>query len=167
MTNERIRAGDDSEKKILEHLIAASGKEPKFKKGDTAPDFAITTTTGRAISLTHLRGQIVVLHFWATSCGPCLGQMPAHIAVLAKHDQKEVEVVFVSLDDDAKKFESTVEKFKMPFKNVRDERGWGGELTRAFGVNFMPFDVVIDAEGKIASKSIDDIAEMLASSPAR
>ena len=93
--------------------------------------------------------------------------MPAHIAVLAKHDQKEVEVVFVSLDDDAKKFESTVEKFKMPFKNVRDERGWGGELTRAFGVNFMPFDVVIDAEGKIASKSIDDIAEMLASSPAR
>jgi len=162
-----IRVADDSAKKILEHLIAASRKEPKCKKGDTSPEFAITTATGRAISLINLRGKIVVLHFWATSCGPCLGQMPTHIAVLAKHEQKDVDVVFVSLDDDAKKFESTVERFKMPFNNVRDERGWGGELTRAFGVNSLPFDVVIDAEVKIASNSIDDITEMLANPTAR
>ncbi|MEI7594086.1 MAG: TlpA disulfide reductase family protein [Actinomycetes bacterium] len=162
-----IRAADDDAKKILEHLTTASRKEPKLKKGDTAPDFTVTTTAGIAITSAKLRGKVVVLHFWATSCGPCLGQMPSHIAALAKHDNREVEVVFVSLDDDEKEFESTVEKFKMPFNNVRDARGWGGDLTRAFGVNFMPFDVIIDGEGRIASNSINDIPEVLSNLPAR
>lgn len=162
-----IRAADDDAKKILEHLTAASRKEPKLKKGDIAPDFSVNTTDGITLSSAKLRGKVIVLHFWATSCGPCLGQMPSHIAALAKHDKKEVEIVFVSLDDDEKEFQSTVEKYKMPFNNVRDARGWGGDLTRAFGVNYMPFDVIIDGHGKIASNTIDDITELLSKLPAR
>jgi len=162
-----IRAADDNAKSILEHMMAAASKEPKLKRGNTAPDFSCETVTGRAIASRDLRGKIVVLHFWATSCAPCLGQMPAHIAALAKHDKDDVEVVFISLDDDAMKFESTVQRFKIPFSNVRDERGWGGNLARAFSVSQIPFDVIIDADGRIASNSINDIEKMLTDSPVR
>ena len=162
-----IRAANDDSEKILEHLVTMASEQTRFKKGDAAPDFEVTTTSGRTISLSKLRGKVVVLHFWATSCSPCLGQMPSHISALEKYDQKKVEGLFVSLDADEKKFESTVEKFKIPFSNVCDKMGWGGELVRAYGVNRLPFDVIIDADGKIASNSISDIAEMLAKSPIR
>ncbi len=157
-----IRVADDDSQKILEHLVTMVGKQTKFKKGDTVPDFEVTASSGRTISLSKLSGKVVVLHFWSTSCGPCLGQMPSHISALEKYDQKAVEVLFVSLDTDEEKFKSTVEKFKIPFSNVCDKMGWGGELVRAYGVYKLPFDVIIDADGKIASYSISDIAEVLA-----
>lgn len=157
-----IRVADDDSQKILEHLVTMVGKQTKFKKGDTAPDFEVTTTSGRTISLSNLRGKVVVLHFWSTSCRPCLAQMPSQISALEKYDQKEVEVLFVSLDTDEEKFKSTVEKIKIPFSSACDKMGWGGELGRAYGVNKVPFDVIIDADGKIASNSISAIAEMLA-----
>jgi len=72
-------------------------------------------------------------------------------------------VVFVSLDDDKEKFIEAVKQFKIPFKNARDERGWGGELARQFGVNSLPFDVIIDGEEKIASYFIEDISQLLLS----
>ncbi len=157
-----IRVADDDSQKILEHLLTMAGKQTKFKKGDTAPDFEVTASSGRTISLSKLSGKVVVLHFWSSSCGPCLGQMPSHISALEKYDQKAVEVLFVCLDSDEEKFKSTVEKFKIPFSNVCDKMGWGGELVRAYGVNKLPFDVIIDADGKIASNSISAIAEVLA-----
>ena len=153
----------DSPSRIVEQFASATSKALKFKMGEVAPDFEVETVSGLKLASTGLRGKVVVLHFWSTSCGPCIGQMPSHISSLVKHDQKNLEVLFVSLDDDKEKFIEAVKQFKIPFKNIRDERGWGGELARQFGVNSMPFDVIIDGEGKIASYSIEDISELLLS----
>lgn len=155
-----IRA-TDSPADIAEHFANVTRTEPKFKKGDTAPEFGLETVAGLKFASKDLRGKIIVLHFWATSCGPCMGQMESHIAALARHDSREVEIVFVSLDDEKDKFIEAVKKYKIPFKNVRDERGWGGELARQFGVRSLPFDVIIDRDGKIATDSIEDIPAIL------
>ncbi len=152
-----IRAASDDSEKILAHLTAAMSKKPKLKKGDVAPKFDTITISGRKISSDRLQGKMIVLHFWATSCGPCLGQMPFHIKALSKHRSDEVEIIFVSLDEDRDECKATVDKYKMPFNNVHDARGWGGELVRLFGVNSMPFDIIIDGNGKVVSNSIDDI----------
>ncbi len=90
-----------------------------------------------------------------------MGQMSTHVASLAKLDKSQVEVIFVSLDDDHEKFAEAVEKFQIPFINVRDERGWGGDLARAFGVRYMPFDVIIGPDGKIISNSIQDLSHLM------
>lgn len=155
-----IRA-TDSPADITEHFANVTRTEPKFKKGDAAPEFELETVSGVKIASKDLRGKVIVLHFWATSCGPCMSSMEMHIKSLSRHDSREVEIVFVSLDDEKDKFIEAVKKYKMPFKNVRDERGWGGELCRQFGVHQLPFDVVIDAEGKIASNSIDEVDILL------
>lgn len=88
--------------------------------------------------------------------------MSSHIKSLSEYDSESVEIVFVSLDDDKKAINSTVAKFAIPFHSVRESLGWGGELSRAFGVNSMPFDIVIDKEGRIFSNSIADIGDALA-----
>jgi len=157
-----IRAQTDDAKKILDHLTTAMSEKPKLKAGDTAPHFDIVTMSGRKLSSKEIKGKVIVLHFWATSCGPCIGQMPFHIKALAKYPNDKVEILFVSLDEDLDECKATVDKFKMPFNNVHDARGWGGELARAFGVNSMPFDIIIDENGKVVSNSIDDISAAVA-----
>jgi hypothetical protein len=89
-----------------------------------------------------------------------MGQMPEYIKSLSKLDQSQAEILFVNLDDDQEKFLEAVNKFQMPFTNLRDERGWGGDLARAFGVRSMPFDVIIDPDGKIVSNQIEDLKHL-------
>ncbi len=152
---------DDSVEQIRQHFASVSSEEVKFKPGDVAPEFEFESETGAKISSKEMRGKTVVFHFWATSCGPCMGQMPTHVASLSKLDKSQVEVIFVSLDDDHEKFAEAVEKFQIPFINVRDERGWGGDIARAFGVRYMPFDVIIGPDGKIISNSIQDLSHLM------
>lgn len=157
-----IRAQTDDAKKILDHLTTAMSNEPKLRVGDTAPNFDTVTMSGRKLSSKGLKGKVIVLHFWATSCGPCLAQMPSHIKELSKYRNDEVEILFVSLNEDKDECKATVDKSEMPFSNVHDARGWAGEIARLFGVNSMPFDIVIDGTGKVVSNSIGDIDAALA-----
>lgn len=151
---------DDTAEQIRQHFASVTSEEVKFKPGDNAPEFEIETETGTKISSKELRGKTIVLHFWATSCGPCMGQMPEHIKSLSNLHQSQVEILFVSLDDDKEKFIEAVNKFQIPFTNLRDERGWGGDLARAFGVRYMPFDVIIGPDGKIVSNQIEDLKHL-------
>ncbi len=159
-----IRATDSPEQ-IADHFLNVSRDEPKFKAGDHAPTFRFETITGDNVSSDDLRGKVVVLHFWATSCGGCLSRMPSHIESISKLDQSKLEVIFVSLDDDREKFDQAIAKYQIPFKNVLDQQGWGGQLARTFGVKSMPFDIIIDADGRIISNSIDDLATALKATP--
>lgn len=155
-----INPAKDDSKAILQHLMTLMGKEQKLKAGDDCPNFAATTQLGVELNSKTLKGKVIVLHFWASSCGPCLGQMPEHIEKLSKLSQDETVVVFVSLDDDEKIFEASVEKYGMPFHNICDKGGWGGPLARTFGVKQLPFDIVINADGKVLSNSITDLSDL-------
>ncbi|MEQ1828430.1 MAG: M56 family metallopeptidase [Pirellula sp.] len=152
---------DDTAEQIQQHFANVTSDEVKFKPGDNAPEFEFECETGTKISSKELRGRTIVIHFWATSCGPCMGQMPEHIKSLSKLDQSQVEVLFVSLDDDQEKFNEAVNKFQIPFTNLRDERGWGGDLVRAFGVRYMPLDIIIGPDGTIVSNSIQDLKHLM------
>ena len=150
----------DDSKSILQHLTNLMGKTQKLKAGDECPSFAATTQSGVDLNFKTLKGKIIVLHFWSSSCAPCLAQMPKHIGTLSKLSPDEAVVVFVSLDEDDKSFEASVEKYGMPFHNVCDKSGWGGPLARTFGVKQLPFDIVIDANGTVLSNSITELSEL-------
>lgn len=157
-----IRAASDDVNTIRDHLSYAIGFKPKIKKGDKAPSFVTETTEGHQLSSQQLSGKVVVLHFWATWCRPCVAKMPSHIEALAQYDSKSVEIVYVSLDADKDAFDAAITKHAVPFKSVREESGWGGNLARAFGVNSVPFDIVIGKDGRLFSNSIGDIDAALA-----
>jgi peroxiredoxin len=157
-----IRAANDDAAAIFGHLSTLFSKAPKFKKGDVAPAFKAETTEGHELSSSQLKGKVIVLHFWSTWCRPCMAKMPSHIESLKGYDSKAVEIVYVSLDEDKDAFEAAVSKHGIPFTNVREGSGWGGNLVRAFGVNSVPFDIVIGRDGKVFSNSIDDLDAVVA-----
>ena len=143
--------------KIENHwYVANKSKVRGTTSGSLAPHFIVETTDGRQIDSEKLRGKIIVLHFWATWCGPCVRQMPDHIDFLAEYDEKDVEVIFVCMNGDEDGIAESIVEYSIPYSTVLGPDGWSG-----YGVDLLPMDVVIDHEGIIASNSIKDIPRLL------
>ena len=155
-----IDPAKDDAKTITAQMMTLMGQEQKLKAGDGCPEFSATTDADIVLEFKQLKGKVIVFHFWSSSCGPCLARMKQHIEKLSQLPQDETVIVFVSLDEDEKIYQATVKKYGMPFHNVCDKSGWGGPLARTFGVKQLPFDVIIDANGKVFSNSIEELPEL-------
>jgi len=120
--------------------------------GMVAPDFTTTTITGNKVSLKDLRGKVVLLDFWATWCGPCLGEIP-HIKKAVKHfEGKPFEILAVSLDDMVEMLEATVKQRKLPGVQTWEEDGRENEVANLYNAQVLPTWFLIDAKGVIRAK---------------
>jgi thiol-disulfide isomerase/thioredoxin len=126
-----------------------------------APDFAVTTLDGQSVKLAELRGKIVLLDFWATWCGPCLGEIPnltaAHQAFGGRDD---FVMLSISIDRDPAKVRALVEARKMKWLHVAGPQSGADRAAEAYAVSAIPALYVIDREGKIAARDLygDQIA---------
>lgn len=128
--------------------------------GSQAPDFSIPTLDGKTQTLSHFKGKPVLIHFWSTTCGPCIAEFPElerqlHAWKVASPD---LVVLGISLDDDLKDVAKFLQKYRFDWTACCDRRGWGGEAARAYHITAIPNDVVIDPEGKIVAYSRDAVA---------
>jgi len=87
--------------------------------------------------------------------------MPSLREQLAVYPEADLVVISVSLDEERAKFDKAVEEHSMLWHNVFDGAGWGGEMARAYGVNRMPFDVVIDSQGVVQSNLREDLTKVI------
>ena len=124
-------------------VLSAAGK------GDAAPAIRLQDQTGKAFSLEAFRGQVVVVDFWASWCGPCRRSLPGLDALQAKFANQGVKVVGVSLDADATSVTAFLEQVPVQFTILHDPAGKTGE---AFSVVAMPTTFLIDREGRIAGR---------------
>jgi len=117
--------------------------------GETAPELKLTgllQTSGKLDeNLKSLQGKVVVLEFWATSCAPCIEAMPRLNSLSEKYKDRNIQ--FISISNES------VEKVK-PFLKKRRINGWVGidgnyEMTKTYNVEYLPFTVLIGANGKI------------------
>jgi thiol-disulfide isomerase/thioredoxin len=130
-------------------IAATTGEVPEGSTvGRRAYDFTAPTTDGREITLSELRGQVVLIEFWGSWCTPCKASMP-HINALweAYHDQGFV-VLAVSTDDRA---EDAVQYLaKSGFTGLTCIWEPGGKSTRLkllYQVDWIPRSIVVDSEG--------------------
>ncbi len=88
---------------VLFFVFVFTKSGPKATKiigeGDRAPEFTLSTTDGRPVSLSALRGKIVMVHFWATWCPPCVDEIPTLDALRRRMTGKDFELVAISVDE--------------------------------------------------------------------
>jgi peroxiredoxin len=150
---------NDSANAILEHLQKLARPFPLLQPGDAVPDFQFTDVDGKTSKLKDLQGKIVIIHFWATDCLPCMAQMGALCARLRKLPADKVDILLVSLDFDLEAFEAVRGMLSLPCRHICDTKTTRGTIPETFGINQIPIDVVIDADGKIAAYDLNAVSD--------
>ncbi len=89
-----------------------------------APPIDALDVYGERVSLEQYRGQVVLLDFWATWCGPCIAELPNVKEVFGKHGGETFAIVGVSLDSDRDRLVNFIEDNDMPWTQVFDGQGW-------------------------------------------
>jgi peroxiredoxin len=155
-----INPDETTSEELLNHLKSLT-RSSGFKKGELIEDFEIVDTDGNAFKLSEHKGKIVLLHFWATNCGPCMARMPEVKKRIDGFPAGRVEVLFVSLDFDADAFAKTKRELDIKCRHVFDGRSVGGSIPKHFKVDHMPQDIVIDSTGHFLGDSLDFIDSLL------
>ncbi|MHB1051528.1 MAG: peroxiredoxin family protein [Thiobacillus sp.] len=121
----------------------------------SAPASTFTTLEGKQITLKDLRGQIVLVNFWATSCPGCIKKMPDMIETYNQYKGRGFEVIAVAMSYDPPNYvASFVETRQLPFPVALDVNG---EHARAFGnVQVTPTTFVIGKDGSILEHKLGD-----------
>lgn len=114
--------------------------------GEEAPDFALTDTAGQEVSLSALRGQVVLLDSWASWCAPCKEELPVLEALQAQYQEQGLVVLAVSVDDRVKNRDRFLDKYPLALRVLDDS---GQQVVAAYEVKAMPTTVLIDSEGVV------------------
>jgi len=127
-----------------------------FAKGKTVPDFEQTKTDGKKqMKLSDLRGQIVLLDFWASWCGPCRAENPNVVKNYQKYKDAGFTVMSVSLDSDKNKWLAAIAADQLNWPNhVSDLGGWQNKVAQQYGVSSIPFTILLDRDGKVIATNL-------------
>jgi thiol-disulfide isomerase/thioredoxin len=137
--------------------------------GGAMPEIQFTDVAGRKVTLSGLRGRVVLLDFWATWCGPCVAELPALRKLYRDYHDRGLEIVGISLENAALRSSDTPEQSteklerakkvltdfiareQMPWPQYFDGKHWKNDLSTRFGIRAIPAILLIDREGKLVS----------------
>jgi peroxiredoxin len=129
-------------------LLAAAvpAASAALSQSAAAPDFALRSLDGPNLRLKEQRGQVVMVNFWATWCGPCRIEMPHLARLYDKYRSSGFQLLGVNVDEDPRAAANLAQKLGLKFPILLDtEKG----VSRLYDVSTMPSTVLIDRDGKV------------------
>jgi peroxiredoxin len=120
-----------------------------------APEVTFTSLSGEKVPLQSLRGKVVMVNFWATSCTTCVHEMPQMVQTYNKYKDKGMDFVAVAMSYDPPNYVLNYAQTRnLPFKVALDTQG---DLAKSFGdVKLTPTTYVIDKNGKIIKRYVGE-----------
>jgi thiol-disulfide isomerase/thioredoxin len=121
----------------------SSGDEPKY-----------IDQQGKEIKLSTLKGKVLYVDIWASWCGPCRQQFPYSKALhekLTDSQKKQIEFVYISIDEDTTRWKKGIEENKLEGKLLFSPGGWKSDASKYFQINSIPRYLIIDKKGKISN----------------
>ncbi len=134
------------ESKLAEEIANGS------RFGQEAPELLGTTPQGKSVKLSDLRGQWVLVDFWASWCAPCRRENPNLVEQYQRYSSRGFTVFSVSLDRERAAWIKAIEDDKLPWPFHIVEPDFGGPMSSAYGVSAIPAGFLIDPQGLIAAE---------------
>ncbi len=141
---------------VINAALSAAGEKPPVSpfeidklERSKAPEFSLKDLNGRYVTLSSLRGRVVLLNFWATWCPPCISEMPVFNRLYKEMRPRGLEVVAISTDRSEGYVRDYVGKHGLDFRVLYDE---DRAVTKQYKVFSMPTTFLIDKNGFIVEK---------------
>lgn len=128
-------------------LVAERGV---VKVGEEAPNFQLRDLNGNTVSLSQLRGKVVLVNFWATWCGPCRIEMPAMEQLYRSYSRKDFEILAVSTDPQGAAVTRPFQQemgFTFPILHDAEYR-----IGLMYGARSLPMTFMVDRQGIVRQK---------------
>ena len=109
-----------------------------------APDFTLKSRNGENIKLSELRGEVVMINFWASWCAPCRKEMPLLEVIYKKYSDLGFTLLAVNVEEDSSKANNLLRDFPVTFPVLYDNTN---KVTKLYKVVAMPSTVIIDRDG--------------------
>jgi peroxiredoxin len=122
--------------------------------GAVAPEIALPNPEGEIVPLSSLRGNYVLVDFWAKWCKPCRMENPNIVRAYQKYHDQGFEVYGVSLDRTKADWVQAIEEDNLDWTQVSDLKFWNSEAAQTYNINAIPFSILLDPEGKIIAKNL-------------
>jgi peroxiredoxin len=126
--------------------LGAEGTPSKPTIYRSAPNFSRMDLDHRQVNLADYRGKVVLLNFWATWCAPCLAEMSRFVAWQQEYGGRGLQVIGISMDDDAQPVRTVYRKYKLNYPVVMGDEKIGKMYGGIYG---LPVTFLIDTKGKI------------------
>ena len=141
-------------KESFEMQMTMAKNKASLEEGKPAPDFTAKTVTGKEVKLSSLKGQVVLLDFWASWCGPCLAELPELKNIYEKHDGKGLTIIGISADHDEQTLVNFVKENDIKWMQIYDADRKPGSPGTIYGVMSFPTTILIDAKGNISAMNL-------------
>jgi thiol-disulfide isomerase/thioredoxin len=129
--------------------------------GTVAPDISLTNVDGAQVSLSSLRGSVVLIDFWASWCGPCRRKHPELVQIYEQFGgqkfagAKPFEIFSVSLDRSKEAWVKAIAQDGLTWSNhVSDLKGWKSSVVEPYQIRSIPSNVLLDENGVIIAKNL-------------
>ncbi|MFQ6023611.1 MAG: TlpA family protein disulfide reductase [Acidiferrobacterales bacterium] len=127
-------------------VFVAISAEGATKIGGMAPNFTLKSMSGKNLRLSEYRGEVVMINFWATWCGPCRQEMPILDQLYKRYRDVGFALLGVNIDGKAVKARHMVKRLKVTYPILFDSEK---SVSQLYDVNAMPTTVMIDRDGRL------------------
>lgn len=145
------RVKDSEDGKMISKYLSIN-KDPEI--GDHFIDFEMQAPKGEIRKLSELKGKIILLEFWASWCGPCLGETPNIKKVYDQFHKDGFEIFAVSFDIDKDSWKKYIEEGNLNWNHVSELKSLGNTAGLIYGVNGIPDNFLINKDGIIIARNL-------------
>ena len=145
-------------KKTLDGVKTAEKKNDSsaiaVEVGTLAPDFSALSPEGKNISLKSALGKLTLIDFWASWCAPCRQENPNVVALYKDFHAKGLNIIGVSLDENANKWKDAITKDQLTWTQVSNLKGWEDPIAKRYFVDGIPATFLLDEKGIIIARDL-------------
>ena len=140
--------------KYKAHVAEVEALQQRLAEGQVAPEFSYPTPDGKKkLGPQDFKGEILVLDFWASWCGPCRAEIPHLKEAYREYHSQGVAFLSVSIDKDEAAWRKAMKEEKMPWMQVQAPKA-GKEVMKLYQFSGIPYILVLDREGRIVGKNL-------------